>query len=100
MVGEAEPDRQGRELFDAGCMAELATILRVGDDPRLGAFQLALRALGDDRRRTIQTMPIGYSIAPFDISMTKRMEWLRTQVVSPAETLMAALSAENRPHFS
>jgi hypothetical protein len=45
-------------------------------------------------------MPIGYPIAPLDMSMTKRMEWLRTQVVSPVETLIVALSAENRPHFS
>jgi hypothetical protein len=34
------------------------------------------------------------------MSMTKRIEWLRTQVVSPAETLMVALSIQNRPHFS
>jgi hypothetical protein len=56
--------------------------------------------LGEDRRGVIQTMPIGFSIAPFDMSMTKRMEWLRTLVVAPAETLMDALSVGNRPHFS
>jgi hypothetical protein len=48
----------------------------------------------------IQAMPIGYPIAPFDMSMTKRMEWLRTHVVAPAETLLDALSVESRPHFS
>jgi hypothetical protein len=81
-------------------MAELATILGVANNARLTSFQLALRALGEARRETIQTMPIGYPIAPFDATMTKRMEWLRTHVVSPAETLMDALSADNRPHFS
>jgi hypothetical protein len=45
-------------------------------------------------------MPLGYSIAPFDMSLTKRMDWLRTHVVTTAETLIDALSVENRPHFS
>lgn len=100
MGGEAEPDRKDRQLFGDACMAELAAILGVSNDARLPAFQLTLRALGEDRRRTIQAMPFGYSIAPFDMSLTKRMEWLRTHVVAPAETLLDSLSVENRPHFS
>lgn len=45
-------------------------------------------------------MPIGFPIAPFDASLTKRVEWLTTHVVNPAEKLLAALDDAKRPYFS
>jgi hypothetical protein len=81
-------------------MAELAAILRIGDDPRIGGFQLALRTLGEDRRRAIESMPIDFPIAPFDESMTKRMRWLESNVLAPIDTLLYALSERTRPYFS
>jgi hypothetical protein len=81
-------------------MAEIAHILRVDNDPRLPAFQLALRELGTDRRRAIASMPIGFPDAPFDLSMTKRVEWLATHVLTPADTLLDAISENRLPYFS
>ena len=100
MVRTAEPDHSGQELFGDACMAELAAILRVGNDSRLHAFQIALRAFGNDRRHTIETMPIDFPVGPFDESMTKRMRWLHTHVLSPTETLLDALSESRLPYFS
>jgi hypothetical protein len=45
-------------------------------------------------------MPIGFPIAPFDASLTKRIEWLTTQVIAPAERLLNALDDTNRPYFA
>ena len=45
-------------------------------------------------------MPIGFPIAPFDASLTKRIEWLTTQVIRPAEKLLNALDHTNRPYFA
>jgi len=45
-------------------------------------------------------MPIGFPIAPFDASLTERIEWLSTQVIGPAERLLDALDDANRPYFS
>jgi hypothetical protein len=45
-------------------------------------------------------MPIGFPIAPFDASLTKRVVWLSTQVIGPAERLLDALDDANRPYFA
>lgn len=45
-------------------------------------------------------MPIGFPIAPFDASLTKRIEWLSAHVIGPAERLLDALDGANRPYFA
>lgn len=45
-------------------------------------------------------MPIAYPIAPFEASLTRRIEWLDTQVIKPTERLLKALGPDNRPYFS
>jgi hypothetical protein len=45
-------------------------------------------------------MPIGFPDAPFDLSMTKRVEWLGAHIVTPIDTLLDALSDERQPYFS
>lgn len=45
-------------------------------------------------------MPIGFPIAPFDASLTQRIEWLSTHVITPAERLLDALNGANRPYFA
>ena len=45
-------------------------------------------------------MPIAYPIAPFGASLTRRIEWLDTQVIKPTERLLKALEPDNRPYFS
>lgn len=88
------------ELFGTDSLAELATILGIkSDDPRLPAFGDALKKYGTKRRNDIRSMPIGFPIAPFDASLTKRIEWLTTQVINPAEKLLDALSDNSRPYF-
>lgn len=89
------------DLFEPACIAELADILGIKrDDPRLPAFRDELKEYGAKRRRDIRSMPIGFPIAPFDASLTKRIEWLATQVIGPAERLVDALNDANRPYFA
>ncbi|HEY8594559.1 MAG TPA: hypothetical protein VIL84_04880 [Devosiaceae bacterium] len=45
-------------------------------------------------------MPIALPIGPFDASLSRRIEWLETQVINPAQKLLGALQPEQRPHFS
>lgn len=45
-------------------------------------------------------MPIGFPIAPFNASLTERIEWLSTQVIGPAERLLDALDEAYRPYFA
>jgi hypothetical protein len=72
----------------------------LGDDPRLPAFRDALKEYGTKRRHDIRSMPVGFPIAPFDASLTKRSEWLVSQVIAPVEKLLHALGEHNRPYFS
>lgn len=89
------------DLFGPACVAELVDILGIKwDDPRLPAFRDELKEYGATRRRDIRSMPIGYPIAPFDASLTQRIEWLTTQVIKPAERLLDALGDANRPYFA
>ena len=45
-------------------------------------------------------MPIALPIAPFEASLSRRVEWLETQVINPAQKLLGALKPEHRPYFS
>jgi hypothetical protein len=45
-------------------------------------------------------MPIGFPIAPFDASLTQRIQWLSAQVIAPADRLLDALDEANRPYFA
>lgn len=47
----------------------------------------------------IITSPNGYKLAPFDASLTQRIEWLKINVINPIERLKAALAETNRPYF-
>jgi hypothetical protein len=99
-VGEQGGGIDG-DLFGHGCIIELADILGIKrNDPRLPAFRDELRNYGTKRRHDIQSMPVGFPIAPFDASLTQRIEWLSTQVIGPAERLLDALDGANRPYFS
>lgn len=44
-------------------------------------------------------MPSSFEIAPFDKSLTKRIEWLTRNVVSPCEKLETAILEQNLPYF-
>lgn len=89
------------DLFGQACIAELANILDIkNDDPRLPAFCGELKEYGTKRRRDIRSMPVGFPIAPFDASLTKRIEWLSAHVIGPADRLLDALDDANRPYFA
>jgi len=87
-------------LFDDSAMGELAAILGIKDDAMLSAFRADLIDLGVHFRAVIATLPCDLPGAPFNLSLTKRADWLETNVISPSERLLCAIADEMRPMFS
>ena len=50
--------------------------------------------------RYVDTLPCDLPDAPFNLSLTKRADWLETNVINPSERLLAAVSDDMRPMFS
>ncbi|MGC8203229.1 hypothetical protein ACP2AV_11050 [Aliiroseovarius sp. PTFE2010] len=69
------------------------------DDPRFPAFWDTISQRGRTMRAKIEAMPSSFEIAPFDKSLTKRVEWLTRNVVSPCEKLEAAFLDQSLPNF-
>ncbi|WP_146188190.1 hypothetical protein [Ascidiaceihabitans donghaensis] len=86
--------------FGDECREEVRVTLGLEDDQVFAAFWGKLRDECLRVRRGIEASPNGFRLAPFDKSLTQRKTWLQRQVVNPIETLQAALSDENAPHFA
>lgn len=88
------------EAFGHGCRKEILDILGLADDETFSHFWNRLRAECLKIRRGVQASPNGFRLAPFDMSLTQRTTWLQRKVINPIETLEAALTDENVPHFA
>ena len=88
------------ELFGIGFMAEVRKITRVSEEERLQGFRDALMPVGIHYRAVIATTPSDLPRAPFNMSLTKRADWLTANVVKPVERLLDALAEVNQPHFA
>ena len=69
------------------------------DDPRFPPFWEAISQRGIEMRAKIIAMPSSFEIAPFDKSLTKRIEWLTRNVINPCDKLENALLTQNLPNF-
>lgn len=49
--------------------------------------------------RGISTSPNGFRFAPFDASLTQRLDWLKINVLNPVDRLRDALSDTNQAYF-
>lgn len=87
-------------MFDAGRIAELVGILKIGDQSLINAFESDLLELCAHYREVISALPSDLPDAPFNLSLTKRADWLDSNVNKPIARLLAALSDEKRPMFS
>ena len=88
-------------VFGEHCRRDVGGILGVLDDERFEAFWTALRNECLKIRHGIQTTPNSFSkIAPFDATLTQRVQWLQTNVLNPIGRLKAAIAEENHPHFN
>ena len=68
---------EAQSLFDAQTMAELADILGMTGDSAIAAFQVGLIDLCAHYREVISTLPCDLPDAPFNLSLTKRADWLQ-----------------------
>lgn len=93
-------DEDCDEAFGDKCREVVRVILGLTDDDGFAKFWNRLRNECLKIRRGIETSPNGFRLAPFDMSLTLRKTWLQRQIISPIESLEAALTPENTPHFA
>lgn len=97
-MNETEIARLGQ--FDDAWLAQFRKKAKLSEDIELTALQTELRELGQHYRRIIETTPCDLKGSPFNKTLTQRGDWLKGNVISPTEKLLAALASENRAHFS
>lgn len=101
MKTDASTFREAAEgLFDDATMAKLAKMLCLTDSDRLAAFRADLVEMCAYYREVISTLPCDLPDAPFNISLTKRADWLEANVINLCERLLAAVGDDMRPMFS
>lgn len=88
------------EIFDQQAMAELAIILRTKDSNAIAGLQRDLQAACAHFRAIVSTLPCDLPDAPFNLSLTKRADWLEANVINSAQRLLEALAEDKRPMFS
>jgi hypothetical protein len=83
--------------FDDAWLATFRKISKIKDDDALAALRDELVRIGQRYRRIIETTPCDLDGAPFNSTLTKRGDWLQTNVVRPTQRLLSALTDEQRP---
>ena len=91
---------EARTLFDADTMSKLAGILRMSAPSAVAAFGKELIDICAEYRAIIDTLPCDLPNAPFNLSLTKRIEWLEVNVIKPCERLLGAVADDKTPMFS
>lgn len=87
-------------LFDDNAMHELARIVGIKDEAVLSELRADLIDACAHFGAVISTLPCDLPDAPFNLSLTKRADWLETNVINPSERLLAAIADEMQPMFS
>ncbi|MFK5979715.1 MAG: hypothetical protein QM488_12605 [Rhizobiaceae bacterium] len=97
----AEDQGTDEEIFGEGCRKDIGDILGVLNDERFDAFWSALRTECLKIQRGIETTPNSFKkYAPFDATLTQRVQWLKANVLNPIKKLEAAIDFTNHPHFN
>lgn len=74
---------------------------KFADTERLAALTSRLEALAAHYRDVLSSMPNEFDrFAPFDATLSERVDWLDTEVLNPLKRLIAAVGPENQPWFS
>lgn len=88
-------------MFDEKAMDELSKIVGISDAAMRSALSADLIEICSHFRNVIATLPCDLPDAPMNMSLTKRADWLETNVINPTERLLAAVDDDNmRPMFS
>lgn len=91
---------EARSRFDDQTTAALANILGIADNAAVEALQGDLINTCAHYRELISTLPCDLPDAPFNVSLTKRADWLETNVIKPCERLEKAVETGMCPMFS
>lgn len=91
---------EARTLFDRATLLELAGILRMSASSEIEALATELIDICAHYRAVIATLPCDLPNAPFNLSLTKRAEWLDVNVIKTGERLLGALADDMQPMFA
>ena len=86
--------------FDDAWLALFRKKSDVSDEVALSALRVDLLKIGQRYRHIIETTPNDLVGNPFNKTLTQRSEWMKANVVTPAEKLLAALADDQRAWFS
>jgi hypothetical protein len=86
--------------FDDDWMAAFRDKSGISDEGALSALRAELLEIGTRYRRIIETTPCDLKGSPFNKTLSQRAEWMKTNVLNPAEKLLAALAEDQRAWFS
>ncbi len=93
---------EAETLFDQATMAALADHLNLPDPDVVASFRASLIEHCAHYREVISTLPcdLQRAGAPPNMTLTKRVRWLETNVIGPASKLIEAIGNDNVPMFS
>lgn len=86
--------------FDDDWMAAFRDKSGISDEGALSALRAELLEIGTRYRRIIETTPCDLKGSPYNKTLSQRAEWMKTNVLNPAEKLLAALAEDQRAWFS
>jgi hypothetical protein len=90
----------GNAEFDDAWMVRFREIVEIKDEAALAALRTQLIEIGQRYRRIIESTPCDLKGAPFNKSLTQRIDWLQVNAVRPAERLLAALADDQRGWYA
>jgi hypothetical protein len=96
-----EPTATDDPAFPRDVLTKIAGEAKITAPDRLAILADRLDYLAAYYRDVLSSMPNEFEIfAPFDATLTDRVNWLDVEVLNTLERLIAALSPENRAWFS
>lgn len=91
--------KEAAQRFDDAVMADLAEMLRISSEGA-NSLQAELTDVCAHFLAVIATLPCDLPGAPFNVSLTKRADWLEAHVINPGTKLRSAIADDMKPMFS
>lgn len=96
-----EPTAIDEAPFPRSVIDSITKEAKITDPVQRAALTERLDYLATHYREVLSTMPNDFDhYAPFDATLTERVDWLDTEVLNPLKRVIEAVSPENQPWFS
>lgn len=96
-----EPTAIDEAPFPRSVIDSITKEAKITDPVQRAALTERLDYLATHYREVLSTMPNDFDhYAPFDATLSERVDWLDTEVLNPLKRVIEAISPENQPWFS